>query len=239
MPDDTNFEFCPELADMLRTRRTTGRQGKILEGLSGISTVNNLICLRRLCMERKPRRTLEIGMCFGASCLLLSACHRELTSVGLRQHVALDPFQYTVWQDAGLMAVQRAGLSEYLDFRQVPSSLALPQLLREDARFDLIYVDGSHLVEDVFVDAYFCVRLLTVGGVVAFDDSSDPHVAKVLRFLRNNLSSGLRELDISPYRPGGSSWRYRLAKMLDRTQLTVFERIGCVEREWDSAFNDF
>lgn len=36
--------------------------------------------------------------------------------------------------------------------------------------FDFIFIDGSHLAKDVFIDAALCWNLLKPGGVVAFDD---------------------------------------------------------------------
>ena len=36
--------------------------------------------------------------------------------------------------------------------------------------FDFIYVDGSHLAKDVFIDAALCWNLLKPGGIIAFDD---------------------------------------------------------------------
>ena len=100
--------------------------------------------------------------------------------------MALDPFASTVWDDVGVLAVEAAGLSSYLDLRTEFSSQALPRMIDNGDRFDFIYVDGSHLFEDVFVDAYFGLRLLSENGIIAFDDSTDPHVAKVLRFIRRN-----------------------------------------------------
>jgi hypothetical protein len=51
------------------------------------------------------------------------------------------------------MAVERAGLMGYMDFRQAYSALELPKLIEQGTQFGLVYVDGSHLFEDVFVDA--------------------------------------------------------------------------------------
>jgi hypothetical protein len=154
--------------------------------------------------------------------------------------VALDPFQRTVWDDCGVQVIEQSGLAGYLDFRPAWSCLELPRLLGEGVRFGLVYVDGSHLIEDVFVDAYFVTRLLTEGGVVVFDDSTDPHVRKVLRFLRSNCRAGLGELDLRPYRAdGGRGATYRVARMLGRTQMTAFRRIGKMERDWNAPFRSF
>lgn len=235
------FEFCPELSELLRTCRAVGRSGKVFERLEALSSRNNLLTLQRLMQRFRPERTLEIGLSFGGSTLMLAASHRNLGREAQRQHVALDPFQETVWDSAGLLAIERAGLSGFLDYRPVPSSRELPKLLESGERFDLIYVDGSHLVEDVFVDAYYAARLLRIGGIVAFDDSSDPHVAKVLRFLRTNLADTLPEFDLSEVRDfrGAGKLAYKLARRLGKVQLTAFRRAAEVDREWNALLRRF
>jgi predicted O-methyltransferase YrrM len=50
------------------------------------------------------------------------------------------------------------------------SAGALSALVAENARFDLVYVDGSHAALDVIVDAALGWRLLDAGGVMVFDD---------------------------------------------------------------------
>lgn len=113
-------------------------------------------------------------------------------------------------------------------------------VLAERARFDLVYVDGSHLVEDVFVDAYFVARLLTECGVMAFDDSTNPHVHKVLRFLRANCRQGLAEFALPSYRgDDGRSLSYRGARILGKVQVTAFRRVGKIDRAWNAPFHSF
>jgi cephalosporin hydroxylase len=239
MMDLAQLNFCPVLVEMLDSRKAVGREGKVYEGLAALSTLNNLLCLRRLMMELRPTRTLEVGLSFGGSCLVFTASHRDLGRPGAGQHTALDPFQSSVWQDCGVLAVERAGLTEFLDMRHASSQLELPKFISEGESFDLVYVDGSHLFEDVFVDAYFITRLLSEGGVVAFDDSANPNVAKVLRFLRKNLREALSEVDLAPYRADGDGWGYRMGRLLGKVQLTAFKRVGNCEREWNAPFVSF
>ena len=132
------FSFCPELSNLLQTDSTVGRSGKTFKELAALSTLNNLRVLQEMHLHFRPRRTLEIGLCFGGSCLLFTATHRELSGRPSRQHTAVDPYQTQAWDDAGLLAVERAGLSEYLDFRPQYSSVALPRLLENGEPFDLI-----------------------------------------------------------------------------------------------------
>jgi cephalosporin hydroxylase len=236
----TLSDFCPVLTELLETKRAVGRTGRVYEGLPALSTINNLHTLRKLMHETRASRTLEVGLSFGGSALVFCASHKELGRPPDAQHFAVDPFQTTVWDSCGLMALERSGLMGYLDFREAYSALELPKLLKEGTRFDLVYVDGSHLFEDVFVDAYFAIRLLTEGGVVAFDDSSNPHIAKVLRFLRTSVSrSALEELDLRHYRENKGQFTFRVARFVGKVQLTAFRRVGNIERAWDAAFHSF
>jgi hypothetical protein len=89
------------------------------------------------------------------------------------------------------------------------------------------------------LNAYFVTRLLTEGGVVAFDDSSNPHVAKALRFLRTSVRGALEELHLSHYREKQDRFIYSVARRFGKVQLTAFRRIGSIERTWDAGFRPF
>jgi hypothetical protein len=240
MNESGKFDFCPLLAHAITKRQMRGRTGRMFDGLAGLSSLNNLIVLRNLCLELKPKKTLEIGLSFGGSCLVFTSSHRDLGHTPDRPHVALDPFQATVWDDAGLAITEQAGLSPYLDFRATLSSLELPALIRENFKFGLIYIDGSHLFEDVFVDFYFVSRLLEDNGIVLFDDCSDQRVRKVINFVQTNCLNSFERLDLTAYRADqGRSIRYIVGKLLGRHQLRAFKRIGPPERAWNSRLSRF
>ena len=228
----------PELATLLGVGETSG-EANSAQKVFGLSTVNNLVILRNLFVEIMPKRTLEVGLALGGSALLFTASHRQAGHRPTAQHTAIDPLQTSLWKDGALATLENAGLREYLDFRAEFSSIALPTLIREGAKFEVIYIDGSHYFGDVFVDFYFSTHLLADGGVVAFDDSTNPHVKKVLRFIRANCGC-LRPVDLSRYRADkGTSLRYRAAKALGRIQLTAFRKIGPWIHEWNVRFKDF
>lgn len=238
-PSPADWSFCPVLEDMIRQRRVVGESGRVFDGLGALSTTNNLAVLRALMLERRPQRTLEVGLSYGGSALAIAASHRDLGHTPARQHVALDPFQATDWDNTGRLALARAGLGEYVDVRLQRSAIGLARLAEDDRRFDLIYIDGSHLFDDVFVDAYFAFRLLGDGGVVLFDDCTIDHIAKVLGFVRANWGEWTREIDLGSYRGDGASLRYQLARRLGRVQLRAFERTGHDRREWDAPLRSF
>jgi predicted O-methyltransferase YrrM len=220
--DDSNpmrkdLSFCPVLAEMYANRVVVGRSGKEFRSTSGLSTLNNLSVIRRLCMERKPSRTLEIGMACGGSALTIASSHRDLGRKGQLQHVAIDGFQRTGFDDVGRMQLARAGLEGYVSIDERLSSIALADMYSRQEKFDFIYVDGSHRFEDVFVDFYFARFLLSIDGVILFDDCSDAEVLKVVRFIRRNLSEAFESIP---------AYKLRDASGVQRVKLDVAERVG-------------
>ena len=68
-------------------------------------------------------------------------------------------------------------LTIYRDY----SHYALPKLEQEGKKYDFIYIDASHRVDDTYVDAYYAHKMLNAGGVIIFDDfgwkdPNNPHI---------------------------------------------------------------
>lgn len=158
------------------------------------------------------------------------------------QHVAIDPFQESVWDDCGVLAIDAAGLSSFCTIMREYSWRALPQLSDSGAEFGVLYIDGSHLFEDVFIDFFYCARLVGLGGIILFDDAFDRHVAKVICFVRRNMRHAFREIGLEEYRDMTTTadrLKYRVAHALGRIQLVAFERIGDPARSWNSPLTAF
>jgi cephalosporin hydroxylase len=207
-----------------------GKSGKVFESRPALSTTRNFNEIVEILCRNRPENTLEIGMAFGGSSLIFADVGRTVCP-GSYRHTAIDPYQSTVWDGVGIQCLEAAGLQTFIELFEEPSCLVLPRLLSEGRRFGVIYVDGSHLFEDVFVDAYFCSRLLATDGYLLFDDSSNGHVAKVLAFIDSNQPT----LERLPER----TFRNRIARFVGRRQLTVYRRQGTVERSWNSPFHSF
>ena len=75
-PSLQTFDFCPELAALYSCDRVRANSGKEFT-LTACSTVNNLVILKNLFARIAPKRSMEIGMAFGGSCLMLTAMYRE------------------------------------------------------------------------------------------------------------------------------------------------------------------
>ena len=123
-------------------------------------------------LEGRAARTLEIGSFEG-----LSTCY-FLWRLADLELSCVDTFEGS----AGLPSGGRDGLEDAFD-RNVElvdasrvrklrgdSRRVLLNLADEHARFDFVYVDGSHRGLDVLVDAALSWPLLEMGGVVVFDD---------------------------------------------------------------------
>jgi len=206
--------------------------------LVGASTENNLFVLANLLRTYKPARTLEIGLGCGASALAFAHAHRVIGAGAERVHVAIDPFQADL-DDAGIVQIENDGLSPYFRLIREPSYLALPKLLRDGETFDMVYIDGNHYFDHVFIDVFYTSRLLVEGGIVLFDDSAKQEVKKVITFVRRNWAHALFEIDLAEYRKGGGDLRYKTAKILGRTQLAAFRKVAAAERSAESVFKNF
>lgn len=238
--NNINFSYCPTLGKLLGSKEIKGCTGKRFSNLGAISSLNTLMTLRSLILNIKPSRTIEIGLSFGGSCLVFLASHRDIGHLPEKQHIAIDPFQKSVWDDAGLMHVKMENLEDWLDFYEEYSYSRLPLLVNSKREFDLVYIDGSHIFEDVFIDFYYVWHLLSNNGIVIFDDQTYPHINKVIKFIRTNLKDYFIEYDLSIYRPDkGLSLKYKIAKMFNKTQLIAFMKIDNAQRPWDTIYVNF
>lgn len=232
MADNTehDFSFCPVLQQMITDQQWVDDDGTIHPAF-GLSTNNNIAIIRSLMMALRPTRTMEVGLSMGASALTFAQSHADLGHQPQGQHTAIDPWQRPILHSIGLKAMERAGLSSYLHFDERTSDLCLPYFLEDGRGYQMIYIDGSHYFEDVFIDCHYSYHLLEPGGLMLFDDCSDPNIAKVLKFIRRNMAYGLTEFDLTPHRPDkGRSFRYRAAKVLGLTHLAGFQKTGSGRR---------
>ena len=69
------------------------------------------------------------------------------------------------------LAIRRAPHRATVTKLKKSSKDALAEMIaRREARFDLVYVDGSHQAPDVLTDALLAFSQLRVGGMMIFDD---------------------------------------------------------------------
>lgn len=140
--------------------------------------------LHRLVVDEHLSLTLEIGLAYGGSAMFFCEGHRQN---GKGRHFALDPFQQSHFANEGLQFIEKAGLSNFLQFLPAKAEHCLPALLHTGLRFDLIYIDGDHKVSAVLSDFLQANALLRVGGLLAFDDSHWPSGKQTLAIIRQHF----------------------------------------------------
>lgn len=139
--------------------------------------------MNRLMKSAGATRSLEVGFAYGFSTIWMM---EALLDRPKGTHVAIDPFEQTAWGGVGLAQVARLGAAARLRWISALSVLALTDLIREEALFDFVYIDGNHRFDDVLVDFYLADQLTVPGGMVALDDMWMPSIRSVASFVQRN-----------------------------------------------------
>ncbi len=137
------LNFCPRLKKMIDTGTSVNSKGEKIQ-IAGTSILNNIRIIREILREFKPIRTLEIGLAHGASALTILSTLREISPNGFL-HTTIDPCQTTVWGGSSIRVINDEGYVENFRFYEDYSAIVLANLVKEKEKFDLAYVDGSHL----------------------------------------------------------------------------------------------
>jgi predicted O-methyltransferase YrrM len=164
-----------------------------------------------LCRSTKASRTLEVGFAYGFSTLFFLAA---VTKNGGGAHVAVDPFELSHWHGIGLAAVREVGMESGFRHLSELSDRAATDLAREEATFDVIFIDGNHRFDDAIVDFSLYSPRCKRGGHIVLDDMWMPSLQSAASFVRTNRSDFAE-----------------VATPLPR--LAVFQKVGEDERRWD------
>ncbi|WP_028982402.1 class I SAM-dependent methyltransferase [Sporocytophaga myxococcoides] len=161
--------------------------------------------MHNLIKDNNLKSTLEIGFAYGKSgAYIMSATQGH--------HVAIDPFQDD-FKNIGVENIGRIGLSQHLELHRDFSHMVLPQLLKEDRRFDFVFIDGDHRFDGIFIDFYYSDLLLNPGGFILFHDTWMRSTCMVESFIRNNRKD------------------YKYIKIKENN-LCLIQKVGKDNREW-------
>jgi predicted O-methyltransferase YrrM len=171
------------LIDEIRRERTvTGADGKKFPlQKHAIDTAEGRFLSEFIAGRPDVIRTLEIGCAYGLSSLHIASA---LAGRPGAHHVIVDPDESTAWSGVGVTNLDRAGIDFY-ELREEPSEIALPQLLKEGAEFDLAFIDGWHTFDQTLIDMYYANRLIKVGGYIIIDDADWISVSKAVSHFAN------------------------------------------------------
>jgi predicted O-methyltransferase YrrM len=182
-----------------------------------------------LARERPHSRCLEIGFASGSTALyLLNSPDAHVKSIDYRQ---------ADYGGRGIETVKASGMGTRHHLIEENSNLALPKLLRQRERFDVIFLDGWKTFDHLSVDIYYCNQLLKAGGVMIFDDTRMPSVDRALRLLKTHYE--YEEIDAFRYLGARrlSLWYLLTTKSLKRPYRGFRKRMEyeqmAVSRDWN------
>jgi predicted O-methyltransferase YrrM len=121
-------------------------------------------------------RVLEIGTYAGIS--LINIIKRIPNSIGIgidmwsnyNENTLLNNTDNLKVKDSFIKNIILEGLQERISGIKMKSQDCLLQMIKNSEKFDFIYVDGSHLLLDCYLDLFLSWQILEVGGILAIDD---------------------------------------------------------------------
>ena len=118
--------------------------------------------LYNLIKNVKPKKVLEIGFNSGFSCLFMKMILPSLnmTCVDLNEHKYVMPCFNRIKQDFDNLKIIEG--SSY--------DVGLPQLIKENEKFDVIHIDGDHGLKGAKKDLDLCLKLCHDKTIIIFDD---------------------------------------------------------------------
>ena len=140
---------------------------------------------------------------------------QALADNGKGRHIAMDPWQdnYPGGPSPGLWNLEQAGLRHLVEFHLDSSHRVLPALELRGQQIDFAFIDGFHTFDHTLTDFFLIDKMLTLDGLIVFDDVSWPSVRKVVRFVLGNRP--YRDVD-SPLAGGFARTVYRKGRRVVR-----------------------
>jgi precorrin-6B methylase 2 len=133
------------------------------------------------------RRSKSAARATGSTALHLLAAMPQgrLTSIDFA-HVDHDR--------TGEKVIAAAGWSARHELIERNSIDVLPELYRSGEQYDVIFLDGWKTIDHLWVDTFYCAKLLRVGGVMVFDDARMASTLKAVKLLKSHYR--FEEIDI-------------------------------------------
>src|SRR5215216_3050717 len=226
---------CPELERALSGAPMLGLSGKAHTPHSTVWPPY-VDALYRLVVGLKPLNALEIGMACGSTTLAILTAFETDASNQQGTLISIDPMQHAEWGDGwdgvGALAVQRASLGKRHRLIEKKSYEALPDLLRQNNRFQFAYIDGWHTFDYTLLDFFYIDKMLDAGGIVGFNDCGWPSVHKVTRFVLSHRK--YVEVEVELPRHIHRHRRIQRRRLVTRQdQDRYFKKIQEWEPDWD------
>ncbi len=171
--------------------------------------------LYSLIKDNNFKNVCEVGMAYGMSSVYICQAFKDSGLSG-QSLISIDPNQSTQWENLGKLNLERAGLSGYSTVMEEKSFVAFSQLLERKYIFDLVFIDGMHLMDYTLSDLMYANKVTKVGSVIVLDDIRHKGVEKAFKFILQNYNH----------------WLY-LGDALGKNTTATFLKIKDDERSWN------
>lgn len=135
--------------------------------------------LYRLAQRAPGTRMLEIGCATGSTSVYM------LAGMPGGQLTSID-FAHGDHDRSGEKLIAGGGFADRHTLVERNSIEALPEMFVDGDRFGLIFLDGWKTFDHLWVDTFYCAKMLEVGGYVMFDDARMPAVRKAVSILKSH-----------------------------------------------------
>lgn len=132
--------------------------------------------LYTLAAETPAGRGLEVGCATGSTAVHLLAAMPQGSVVSL-------DFAHGDHGRSGEKLIAKAGFAARHTLIEEDSARVLPRLEAAGERFDVMFLDGWKTFDHVWIDTFYCARMLKVGGYIMFDDARMKSVRKAISLL--------------------------------------------------------
>ncbi|HUR20727.1 MAG TPA: class I SAM-dependent methyltransferase [Vicinamibacterales bacterium] len=158
--------------------------------------------LFQLARSTPGQDALEVGFATGSTAAYI------LLGLGAGQLTSID-YDQNHFERAGVALIAGLGLAHRHRLIEQDSVKALPALDNDGDRYGLVFLDGWKTFDRMWVDTFYCVRMLNVGGFIVFDDAQMPAVRKCVSLLMRYYGFS----DRVPQGPAGG-WTQRLRYLM-------------------------
>jgi predicted O-methyltransferase YrrM len=222
------------ISGIVRTGRTVLATGEEVQATSYIDPYCGAL-LQAAIKAVRPKIGVEVGLAFGISTLYILEAFFEN---GGEKLIGMDPAQHDdTWRGGGLHNINRAGYTGLYEFHEKTSQQFLPELVERGQRIDFAFIDGWHTFDHVLIDFFYIDQMLSVGGIVVFDDVGYPSIKRACDFVVTNRDYEIFDCVRLNEKQSSAGLKGRIKRLLlplTRTDKTP----GPIARQTEAAIED-
>lgn len=148
--------------------------------------------LQNIIISNNLSKCLEIGMAFGISAMYITLALKNIKSQENKSLISIDPNQSTQWKNSGVNLLKSIKTNKMHKLYEDKSYNILPLLLKENKKFDFIFIDGWHTFDYTLLDFFYASLLLEINGYIIIDDALHSGVNKCVKYIETNYKHFVR-----------------------------------------------